>query len=73
MMTFLKNYLNYLPILILLQKTLNPIFDECFEFGMIMQEQCIQENAMIVFTVMDHVINLIKKKYFVNYKCFSRM
>jgi len=36
------------------QKTLHPIFDECFEFGMIALEQCTQESAMIAFTVMDH-------------------
>lgn len=36
------------------QRTLNPIFDECFEFGTITTEQCSQENAMIAFTVMDH-------------------
>lgn len=37
-----------------LQKTLNPVFDECFEFGTITLEQCSQESAMIGFTVMDH-------------------
>lgn len=37
-----------------LQKTLNPVFDECFEFGTITLEQCTQESAMIAFTVMDH-------------------
>lgn len=36
------------------QKTLNPVFDECFEFGTIALEQCLQESAMIAFTVMDH-------------------
>lgn len=39
--------------LFFLQKTLNPVFDECFEFGTISLEQCMQENAMIAFTVMD--------------------
>ena len=38
----------------MLQKTLNPVFDECFEFGTITVEQCAQESAMIGFTVMDH-------------------
>lgn len=37
-----------------IQKTLNPVFDECFEFGTIALEQCLQESAMIAFTVMDH-------------------
>jgi BAI1-associated protein 3 len=36
------------------QRTLNPVFDECFEFGTITVEQCTQESAMIGFTVMDH-------------------
>ncbi|XP_035788393.1 BAI1-associated protein 3-like isoform X3 [Anopheles albimanus] len=35
------------------KKTLNPVFDECFEFS-VTQEQCQVEAAMIVFTVMDH-------------------
>lgn len=35
------------------QKTLNPIFDECFEFSVTL-EQCMAEGAMIAFTVMDH-------------------
>ncbi|XP_052860569.1 BAI1-associated protein 3 [Anopheles cruzii] len=35
------------------KKTLNPVFDECFEFS-VTQEQCLVETAMIVFTVMDH-------------------
>ncbi|XP_055611550.1 BAI1-associated protein 3 isoform X2 [Uranotaenia lowii] len=35
------------------KKTLNPVFDECFEFS-VTQEQCQAEAAMIVFTVMDH-------------------
>lgn len=35
------------------QKTLNPIFDECFEFSVTL-EQCLLEGAMIAFTVMDH-------------------
>ncbi|EDO63740.1 AGAP005816-PA [Anopheles gambiae str. PEST] len=35
------------------KKTLNPVFDECFEFS-VTQEQCQTEAAMIVFTVMDH-------------------
>ncbi|KFB48238.1 AGAP005816-PA-like protein [Anopheles sinensis] len=35
------------------KKTLNPVFDECFEFS-VTQEQCQGEAAMIVFTVMDH-------------------
>ncbi|XP_053675331.1 BAI1-associated protein 3 [Anopheles nili] len=35
------------------KKTLNPVFDECFEFS-VSQEQCQAEAAMIVFTVMDH-------------------
>ncbi|XP_021695608.1 BAI1-associated protein 3 isoform X2 [Aedes aegypti] len=35
------------------KKTLNPVFDECFEFS-VTQEQCQAEVAMIVFTVMDH-------------------
>lgn len=37
-----------------MQRTLNPVFDECFEFGTITLEQCTQECAMIGFTVMDH-------------------
>lgn len=35
------------------QKTLNPVFDECFEFSVTL-EQCLQESAMVGFTVMDH-------------------
>uniref|UniRef100_A0A8D8TBQ9 BAI1-associated protein 3 n=1 Tax=Cacopsylla melanoneura TaxID=428564 RepID=A0A8D8TBQ9_9HEMI len=35
------------------KKTLNPLFDECFEFSVTL-DQCKNENAMIVFTVMDH-------------------
>ncbi|XP_075161228.1 BAI1 associated protein 3 [Haematobia irritans] len=35
------------------KKTLNPIFDECFEFSVTL-EQCLVEGAMICFTVMDH-------------------
>lgn len=36
-----------------MQKTLNPIFDECFEFSVTL-EQCLVDGAMIAFTVMDH-------------------
>lgn len=36
-----------------IQKTLNPVFDECFEFSVSL-EQCQMEGAMICFTVMDH-------------------
>lgn len=32
---------------------MNPIFDECFEFSITL-EQCLLEGAMIAFTVMDH-------------------
>jgi len=35
------------------QKTLHPVFDECFEFSVTL-EQCLQESSMIGFTVMDH-------------------
>ncbi|KAL1129161.1 hypothetical protein AAG570_013692 [Ranatra chinensis] len=35
------------------KKTLNPLFDECFEFSVTL-EQCKSEAAMIAFTVMDH-------------------
>lgn len=35
------------------QKTLNPNFDECFEFSVSL-EQCSSESSMICFTVMDH-------------------
>ncbi|XP_066902110.1 BAI1-associated protein 3 isoform X2 [Halyomorpha halys] len=35
------------------KKTLNPFFDECFEFSVTL-EQCKSESAMIAFTVMDH-------------------
>ncbi|XP_025835570.1 BAI1-associated protein 3 [Agrilus planipennis] len=35
------------------KRTLNPIFDECFEFSVTL-EQCRYPGAMIVFTVMDH-------------------
>ncbi|KAI8126251.1 BAI1-associated protein 3 [Lucilia cuprina] len=35
------------------KKTLNPIFDECFEFSVTL-EQCLTEGAMVCFTVMDH-------------------
>ncbi|XP_039440945.1 BAI1-associated protein 3 isoform X3 [Culex pipiens pallens] len=35
------------------KKTLNPVFDECFEFS-VTHDQCQSEAAMIVFTVMDH-------------------
>ncbi|XP_050430788.1 BAI1-associated protein 3 isoform X3 [Adelges cooleyi] len=35
------------------KKTLNPLFDECFEFAVSL-DQCRHESAMILFTVMDH-------------------
>ncbi|XP_026828926.1 BAI1-associated protein 3 isoform X4 [Ooceraea biroi] len=35
------------------KKTLNPMFDECFEFS-VSVEQCRDPNAMMLFTVMDH-------------------
>ncbi|XP_065210917.1 BAI1-associated protein 3 isoform X2 [Planococcus citri] len=35
------------------KKTLNPFFDECFEFSVTL-EQCRVAGAMILFTVMDH-------------------
>ncbi|EDW68736.1 BAI1-associated protein 3 [Drosophila virilis] len=35
------------------KRTLNPIFDECFEFSVTL-EQCLTDGAMICFTVMDH-------------------
>lgn len=35
------------------KKTLNPFFDECFEFSVTL-EQCRVPGAMILFTVMDH-------------------
>ncbi|XP_017887694.1 BAI1-associated protein 3 isoform X2 [Ceratina calcarata] len=35
------------------KKTLNPIFDECFEFS-VNVEQCQSPDAMVLFTVMDH-------------------
>ncbi|KAJ8895018.1 hypothetical protein PR048_000327 [Dryococelus australis] len=35
------------------KKTLNPMFDECFEFSVTL-EQCRADGAMILFTVMDH-------------------
>ncbi|XP_060811267.1 BAI1-associated protein 3 isoform X2 [Bombus pascuorum] len=35
------------------KKTLNPMFDECFEFS-VSVEQCRSPNAMVLFTVMDH-------------------
>lgn len=35
------------------KKTLHPIFDECFEFSVSL-EQCRSLTAMIAFTVMDH-------------------
>ncbi|XP_046403899.1 BAI1-associated protein 3-like [Ischnura elegans] len=35
------------------KKTLNPLFDECFEFSVSL-EQCHMEGAMLLFTVMDH-------------------
>lgn len=35
------------------KKTLHPIFDECFEFSVTL-EQCKAPGAMIAFTVMDH-------------------
>ncbi|XP_024086156.1 BAI1-associated protein 3 isoform X2 [Cimex lectularius] len=35
------------------KKTLNPYFDECFEFSVTL-DQCKSEGAMICFTVMDH-------------------
>ncbi|XP_036671560.3 BAI1-associated protein 3 [Drosophila suzukii] len=35
------------------KRTLNPVFDECFEFSVTL-EQCLTEGAMICFTVMDH-------------------
>lgn len=37
----------------ILQRTLHPMFDECFEFAVTL-EQCLHEGAMILFTVMDH-------------------
>lgn len=35
------------------KRTLNPVFDECFEFSVTL-EQCRAQGAMIAFTVMDH-------------------
>ncbi|CAG9770591.1 unnamed protein product [Ceutorhynchus assimilis] len=35
------------------KKTLHPIFDECFEFSVTL-EQCKSPGAMVAFTVMDH-------------------
>ncbi|KAF3430861.1 hypothetical protein E2986_05529 [Frieseomelitta varia] len=35
------------------KKTLNPMFDECFEFS-VSVEQCRSPDAMVLFTVMDH-------------------
>ncbi|EFN81951.1 BAI1-associated protein 3, partial [Harpegnathos saltator] len=35
------------------KRTLNPMFDECFEFS-VSVEQCRDVNAMVLFTVMDH-------------------
>ncbi|XP_053994233.1 BAI1-associated protein 3 isoform X3 [Hylaeus volcanicus] len=35
------------------KKTLNPTFDECFEFS-VSVEQCRSPDSMVVFTVMDH-------------------
>ncbi|XP_046745944.1 BAI1-associated protein 3 isoform X1 [Diprion similis] len=35
------------------KRTLNPMFDECFEFS-VSVEQCRSPDAMILFTVMDH-------------------
>lgn len=35
------------------QRTLNPVFDECFEFSVSLA-QCQADGAMIAFTAMDH-------------------
>ncbi|KAK2576361.1 hypothetical protein KPH14_005712 [Odynerus spinipes] len=35
------------------KKTLNPMFDECFEFS-VSVEQCQSPDSMVLFTVMDH-------------------
>ncbi|XP_051165972.1 BAI1-associated protein 3 isoform X1 [Leptopilina boulardi] len=35
------------------KKTLNPLFDECFEFS-VSVEQCRSPDSMVLFTVMDH-------------------
>lgn len=35
------------------KRTLNPTFDECFEYC-VTREQCRDENSVILFTVMDH-------------------
>ncbi|XP_054287830.1 BAI1-associated protein 3-like [Macrosteles quadrilineatus] len=35
------------------KKTLNPLFDECFEFSVSL-DQCRADGAMVAFTVMDH-------------------
>lgn len=35
------------------KRTLNPVFDECFEFSVTL-DQCRSPAAMIAFTVMDH-------------------
>ncbi|XP_037069530.1 BAI1-associated protein 3-like [Pollicipes pollicipes] len=35
------------------KRTLNPVFDECFEYSVTL-EQCRADGAMILFTVMDH-------------------
>uniref|UniRef100_T1GHI7 C2 domain-containing protein n=1 Tax=Megaselia scalaris TaxID=36166 RepID=T1GHI7_MEGSC len=35
------------------KRTLNPVFDECFEFSVSLS-QCQADGAMVVFTVMDH-------------------
>lgn len=45
--------ISLLSLSLLVQRTLNPIFDECFEFSVTL-EQCLTDGAMICFTVMDH-------------------
>jgi len=35
------------------KRTLNPVFDECFEYSVTL-EQCRADGAMLLFTVMDH-------------------
>lgn len=54
----------FATFLLFFQKTLNPNFDECFEFSVSL-EQCSSESSMICFTVMDHVSRQI---FFINKK-----
>ncbi|GAB6032871.1 hypothetical protein CHUAL_012069 [Chamberlinius hualienensis] len=50
------------------KKTLHPLFDECFEYAVTL-EQCRREEAVVLFTVMDH--DLMMSNDFAGEACLS--